>query len=221
MRRKMRGAALTVLAGMMIVAGAELAPVPHSPGDGVREEAVLAVAAALPPIAEAGDKAANKSMPVTMAASILVTDRFVRSRAQASCDDLSGSFLAPRCRFGKAGKLRVTRSARPAHPRVGAVPIGRPDAAFQVEQQGAAASRSAPAAETAPAAVAANEASSVLPPEKPAAKKPVKSAHKQAPSRDNAGANSLAAAPLPGFGLFGPFFHEPPRNGHGAWAMSW
>jgi hypothetical protein len=197
--------------------------------------------AALPPVDEAADIAvgkaadtgvADKGITATMARSISVTDRSGRLHAQTSCDDLSGSFLAPQCQFGKAGKLHMTRSARSAaNHRIATIPIGRADATLQVDQQKAeqqteqpraAASRSALAAPAAPAVVTTNEAPTVLPPEKPAApaKKPVKTAHKQTPSRDNAGADAMAAAPSPGFGLFG-LFHEPPHTGNGVWAMSW
>ena len=163
-----------------------------------------------------------------------VTARRRRARS-ISCDDRSGSFLAPQGRFGKAGKSRMTRSARAAHAasrQVAIIPIGRNEAPLRVEPQGAepqkaAVSRPAPAAESAPGAVAANADPTVPAAEKPAAlaKRPVKTANRQAPGRDVASADTRVSAPLPGFGLFGPF-HEPSHSGNGgagsrAWAMSW
>src|ERR1700686_522150 len=122
MRRKLRSAAVTFLAGMVIAAGTALALVPqlvpNSPGDGAGQEPALTVVAAVPPIGKAADgkaadgKAANEGMAVTMAPLRRATDRFLRSRAQTSCDDLSGSFLSPQCRFGKAGRSHLTRLAR-------------------------------------------------------------------------------------------------------------
>jgi hypothetical protein len=225
MRRRVRSAAITLLAGMVIAAGTALALVPqlvpHSRGDGMREEPVLTVAAAVPTIDKAADgraadgRAADKGMAVTMAPLRRATDRLVRSRTQTSCDDLSGSFLAPQCRFGKAGKSHLTRLARAeAGHRVANISIGR--AGLEGEQHGAP--RSAPAAEAASAAsvavVATNEASPVLPPAKPA-KKAVKAVSKPAPSRDIASTDSMAYAPLPGFDhLFG-LFHLAPRAGTG------
>jgi hypothetical protein len=220
MRRKVRSAAMTFLAGMVIAAGTALALVPqlvpHSPGDGVPAERPLAVAAAVPPIdrtadgrAAADDRAAGEGMAVTAAPLRRATDRFVRARVQTSCDDLSGSFLAPQCRFGKAGKSQLTRLARAeAGHRVANISIGFAGAGLEGERHGAP--RSAAAA--APAAVATNEAS-MPPPAKPA-KKPVKTAPKPAPGRDIASADSVASAPLPGFDLFG-LFHLPPRAGNG------
>jgi hypothetical protein len=255
MRRRVRRAALTVLAGMMIAAGSALALVPQlvpqPPAEGAREQSAPSVAAALPSSEPAADEGkaqegkANEGKPAAMAASAGVTDRSpvtersASAAAQTHCDDLSGSFLAPPCKFGKAGKSRMTRSARSGHAgsrQVAAIPIGRTEGSLQVEQQRAeesraeqpraAASRSAPAAETAPVAVATSRDPTVPPLEKPAApaKKPVK-VHKQAPSRDIAGADTMASARLPGFGAFG-LFREPSHTGNGnarsgTWATSW
>jgi hypothetical protein len=254
-RRKLRSAAMTVLAGMVIVAGTALALVaqlvPHPPGDRVREQSALSVVAALPALEQAVDslaveRAAGGGVPATIARNP-VTERPAASaaalHAQASCDDPSGAFLAPQCRLGKNGKVgkpHMTRSARDAaSQRIATVSIGRADATPQVEQQRfeqpkaeqqkAAASRPVPAAETAPAAVAANEASAVPPPVSP--KKPAKTAHQQTPTRDastrdvpsrdasgrgNGGTNTMAAAPSPGFDLFGLFHQlQLPRPGNG------
>lgn len=240
-RRKVRSAVFTILAGMVIAAGTALALVPefvpefapHPPGEGMREESVLSVVAAQPPLGQGANRAADKvaadGIPI-MIRPIPVTEQFAASRPQISCDDLSGSFLAPQCQLGKSGKagrLRMTRSARAAaSQRVATVPIGRADASVADEQQRVgqqeaepqqvAASRPAPAvpAPAAPTAQAMNIAPAALPPDKPAvpAKTPVKTAH--APSRDKAGAEPSAAAPPPAFGLFG-LFREPPRSGGG------
>jgi uncharacterized low-complexity protein len=248
MRRRVRRAALTVLAGMMIAAGSALALVPQlvpqPPAEGAREQSALSVPAS-PSIEQAADAGraqegkANEGKPAAMAASATVTDRSpvterrpASARAQTPCDDLSGSFLAPPCKFGKAGKSRMTRSGRGGSRQVAIIPIGRTEAAPQVEQQPGeqprgAASRPAPAAETAPSAVATNADPTVPPLEKPAAsaKKPVKTVRKQAPSRDITSADAIALARSPGFGAFG-LFHEPSHTGYGnarsgTWAMSW
>jgi hypothetical protein len=242
MRRKVRSAALTVLAGMVIAAGTALTLVPQlapPPGEGARAPSALSVTAALPSIDKAADEGkvdegkTSDDKAATAARSTTVTDRSASGLAQISCDDLSGSFLAPQCKFGKAGKSRMTRSARAvraASRQVATVPIGRTETPLQVEQQSgeqqrAAVSRPAPAAESPPARVATNADPGVPAPEKPTAKKPVKTVHRQAPGRDVASADTTASAPSPGFGLFG-LFHEPSRGGYGgpgarAWATSW
>jgi hypothetical protein len=252
MRRRLRRAALTVLAGMMIAAGSALALVaqlgPQPPAEGAREQSVLSVAAALPSIEQAADERkaqeaeANPGKPAAMAASATVTDRSpvviersASARAQPSCDDLSGSFLALPCKFGKTGKSRMTRSARSRRAgsrQVAAIPIGLTEAAPQFEQQRgeqprAATSRSAPAAETAPVAVATKADPTVPPLEKLAAsaKGRVKTVHKQAPRRDVASVDPVASGRSAGFGAFG-LFHEPSHSGNrsargGAWAMTW
>jgi hypothetical protein len=223
MRRKMRSAAMAVLAGMVITAGMAFALMgqllPHPPADGVGEESVLS-AMALPPSDKAA-RPAGESVPATLARAAAVTGQADPSRAEAACNDLSGSFLSPQCRLGKTGKsrksrmtrmtrmTRAARAARAAGYQVATVPIGHAD---EAGPKRAAASGAASAADTAAAAVATNEAPTVVQPEKPApAKRPVKTAHKQAPRRNF---DAPAAAP---FGLF----HEPSRTGSGAWAMSW
>ncbi len=217
MRRKMRSAAMAVLAGVVITAGMAFALVaqllPHPPGDGVGAEAVLS-AMALPPIDKAAPYA-GESVPATLTRAAAVTEQADPSRAEAACNDLSGFFLSPQCRLGKTGKsrltrlTRMTRATRAAGYQVATAPIGRAD---EAGAKRAAAPGSASAAETAAAAVATNEAPTVVQPEKPApAKRRVKTAHKQAPNRNF---DAPAAAP------FG-FFHEPSRSGSGAWAMSW
>jgi hypothetical protein len=243
MRRKLRSAAVTFLAGMVIAAGTALALVPQLVPVGDRMPEVpalalaLAVATRVPPVDKPADgraadgktadvRAADEGMAVTMAPMRRMTDRFVRPRAQTSCDDLSGSFLAPQCRFGKGGKPRLTRLARAeAGHRVANISLGRAGAGLEGDQHGVP--RSAPAAEAPAAAVtvvAANEPAPVPPPAKPA-KKRVKMAPKPAPGRDIASADSVASAPVPGFDLFG-LFHDHSRAGNGGtgngnWAMTW
>jgi hypothetical protein len=245
LRRRVRRATFKVLAGMMIAAGSALALVPQlvpqPPAEGPREQSALSLAAASPSIEQAADEGraregkADEGKPAAVVASATVTDRSpvversASARAQTSCDDLSGSFLAPQCKFGKAGRSRVTRAARSGRAgrrQVATIPIGRTEASLQVEQQRAEQPRaSAPAAETAP--VATNADPTVAPLEKPpaSAKKPVKTVHKQAPSRDVASVDAMASARSPGFGGFG-LFHEPSHTGYGnarsgTWAMSW
>jgi hypothetical protein len=234
-RRKVRSAGMTLLVGMVIAAGTALALAPQvvslPPDEGGREETALPTAAALPPIGEAVfgrgmfdrsmfDKVSfdralfDKAMPVAAALSMMpVTYPPTSSRAQVSCDDLSGSFLVLQCQSGKAGKSHLTREARVAHAasrRVATIPIGRIDAAPATEQHNPVAPRPAPAAETAPAVVATNVAAAAPPPEKPAlVKKLVKPVPK--PSRNDAGADALAAAPSPGFSLLS-FFRDSLRT---------
>jgi hypothetical protein len=221
MRRKVRSAGMTLLVGMVIAAGTALALAPQMvslpPDEGGREEAAQLTAAALPPIGAAVfdrgmfdrsmfDQAVlDKAMPVATALSMPVTYPSTSPRAQAPCDDLSGSFLVLQCQSGKVGKSHLTREARVAHAasrRVATIPLGRIDAAPEAEQHNPAAPRPAPAAETAPAVVATNVAAAAPPPEKPApVKKLVKAVPKPALSRNAAGADALAAAPSPGFSL--------------------
>jgi hypothetical protein len=236
LRRKVRSAAMTVLVGIIIAAGTALALVPqlasNPPGESGREESALSTVAALSPVQGVAvdrvtaDKAPDvRAMPAIVAPLTPVTLPGASLRAQAACDDLSGSFLVPQCQSGKAGKLRMTRETRAAHAasrQVANMPIGRIEP--ETEQRAAT---PWPAAEAAPAVIATNAAANARPPEKPAApaKKPVKVVQKPVPSRDNAGADAFAAAPTPGFGLFG-FFREPLRAGNGStpggpWTMSW
>jgi len=235
LRRQARGAVVTVLAAMVIAAGAALALSPQlvPQSEGVGQEASLSAAPvpamSLPalPVAEMPvlpiDKAAglaDENVPAARAPAALATQMSAATRAQAACDDLSGSFLAPGCQLGKAGKSRQARTARAARSRVAGIQIGRADAAFEAGSDRAEAPPPTPIAES--AAVAANAAAPVQAAERPAApaKKPVKTAPKPTPGRDIATAEAAPAAPAPGFGPFG-LFHEPPRTASGAWAMSW
>lgn len=248
-RRTLRNAVVALVAGTVIAASVafallpQLAPQPA--GDGGREQTALSLIA-VPPADKAADiKAASvadagmpaATIPAAAMARAVATERAAAAHAWASCEDLSGSFLAPQCQLGKTGKSHATHTARPAHDagnRVATVSIGRPDGAPEARPQGAAsraaapqeqgpgraaAARPAPAVETGNAAT--NEApTGVMPPSRPD-KKPVKTAHKQAPNpqppgRDAASAESPAAAPSHGFDLFA-LFHQPPRTG--TWAL--
>jgi hypothetical protein len=209
MRRKVRRATMTMLAGMLIAAGTALALVPQlvpqPPGDGGSQELALSVPASLTADNPAG--ARDESVPAPMARAAAMTDQPSPSRVQISCDDPSGAFLAPQCQLGRAGKSHMTHMTRAA--RAAGNRAATPRASWP-----------SPAAETAPVAVAGNELPAVLPPERPAApaKKPVKTAHKQASSQDIVSADTAPAERLPGFDPFG-LFHDPSRNGSGAWAM--
>jgi hypothetical protein len=233
LRRKVRSGAMTAGAVMLIVVGTALALVPQlapQSRDGTREESALTATAPSPAVKSAGlveglDLGkAGESMPAPMGRAAALPNRGVGAHAPASCDDLSGAFLAPQCRLGKAGKTgksRVTRIARVPGARGATFRIGRADARLEAEPENVAAARPWAVAEAATTAFAMNEAPP-LPRERPAtpAKKPVKIAQKQRPSRDVAGPDIPASAPSPGFGLFG-LFHEPPRSTGGAWAVSW
>jgi hypothetical protein len=246
LRSRVRSTAVMLLVGMAIAGGLALALLPQlvpqlgpqPVSEGVREGSAL-VAMALPPIDKAAAPVQDGMPAPTLRAD--PTERASLSRAQVSCDDLSGSFLAPQCQLGKTGKAHVTRTAHAAPAaghRVATIPIGRPDAGLEAgpreagsHQAGArdagppraAASKSAPVAETPAAAVAANDAS-MVPPQKPAApaKKPVMTVHKQPPNPQVQGRGLASldtpAAPSPGFDLFA-LFHQPPRTGNGIWAM--
>jgi hypothetical protein len=246
LRRKVRGVVITLAAGTVIAGSIALALLPQlapqPPGDGARQPSVPQAAlpaTALPPLDQAADlratKVADQVVPAATLAWAVATEHAAASRAQATCDDLSGAFLAPQCQLRKAGKSHSTHAARAprdAGSRVATVTIGRADAAAQAGPPEAAprdagpqelgshtALRPAPAAEAAATVVATNEVPAVvMPPSKPVvpAKKPVKIAQKQAPSRDSA--DNPAAPPSPGFNLFA-LFHQPPRTGNGSWAM--
>ena len=116
LRRKLRRIVVTVGTGMAIAAGTALvlsaALVPHVPGQGTGEEAMLPViAAAVRPVDQAADRSATDrstsaamtpAIPVTAATDRSpVTDRSAPLRA-GSCDDLAASFLMPGCQLGKS-----------------------------------------------------------------------------------------------------------------------
>jgi hypothetical protein len=238
LRRKVRGAVIALAAGTVVTGSVALALLPQlappPPGDVARQPSLQQAAlpaTALPPVDQAADlkrtKVADEVVPTAALARAVPTEWAAASRAQAGCDDLSGSFLAPQCQLGKAGKSRSTHKAhapRDAGNRV-ALTIGRADAAAQAgppearspdagQQEGGphnATARPPPAAETAVALVATNEAPAVVPKPPAPARKPVKT-HKQAP--DTATAAIVPAARSQGFDLFA-LFHQPPRTGTG------
>ncbi len=222
LRRKLRRTVVSVLVGTLIAAGAALALVsqfvPQAPVDGVHEEAALVAAGSSP--ADIPSGASAESMPAMMAPATAVTNSAVPSAApwlaRNACDEPSGAFLMPQCRPARTGKSLMTRAARAAKRQVATLPIS--DAEPEAAQQ------QSPGAETAvaAAAAAAMDGTPPLPPERPAApaKKPVKIAHKRAPSPAIASTDLAAAGPRsPGFDLFS-LFHDPSRPGTGAWAMS-
>jgi hypothetical protein len=175
-------------------------------------------------------RVADEAVLAATLARAVATEPAAAARAQATCDDLAGSFLAPQCQLGKAGKSRSPRAAHAPHDagnRVGTVTVGHADAAAQAGPRQAASReaapqesgsrkvatpRPAPAVET---AVATNEAATVAMPPKPA-RKPIKTERKQAP--DAATAATAPAAPSPGFDLFA-LFRQPPRTGNGIFAF--
>jgi hypothetical protein len=246
-RRKARNAVITLAAGGLIAGSVALALLPQltpqSPGDGGHEATALPAMAA-PPVDRTADLAADlkatsptdESVPARTTVRTIAAERAAAAHAQASCEDLSGAFLAPQCQLGKAGKSHTAHVPHEAGTRVAGVSIGRTSAAVQAGPQDAAtpaaaqdpaprmaaASRSAPAAETAATVAAANEAPAVARPlPKPAMsdKKPVKIVRRQAPGpqgpgREVASADAPAAPPSPGFDLFA-LFHQPPRTGTG------
>jgi hypothetical protein len=211
-RRKVRIAVITFAAGALITVSVGLALLPQlapqAPSGGAHEATAL-TAMAVPPVEKATDlKATNstdKSMTAATTARAGATERAASAHAQASCDYLSGAFLAPQCRFGKAGKSRRAHAAHEAGARIASVPLGRADAAPQAGAAEAPAREGGPAPEAAGTAAAMNEG-----PTRPTAldKKPVKIVHRpmqRAPSREAAGANA-PATPSRGFDLFA-FFH--------------
>jgi hypothetical protein len=214
MWRKFRSALITAVAGMAIVAGAALA---LSPQLAPQSEAARMVskpqiepqsAAALsvpvpPPAGPVG--LTQETVPARLVPTVPPTREHAAGSAPVSCDDLSDSFLAPRCQQGKAGKSRMAHLARTARAR--AVSTGGADAGPQ-----------ATAAAPVPA-VAANDAVAQPAERSLPAKKPVKTTHKQMPGREVAAAEAAPPAPAREFGLFS-LFHAPTRTGGGAWAMS-
>ena len=129
--------------------------------------------------------------------------------ARSDCDDLSDSFLAPRCQVGKAGKSRAARTARAAGARAAVTSTGGADAG--------------PEPTTAVAAGPAVTANEVAQPAERAvpAKKPVKQAQKPMPGRKVVTAEPApATATATGFGLVS-LLRAPTRTGGGAGAMSW
>jgi hypothetical protein len=247
-RRKARNAVIALGAGGLIAGSVALALLPQLTPQSSTDagHTVTALPAmTVPPVDRTADLATNlaaeskatrpadEGAPARILARAVATERAASAHAQASCDDLSGAFLAPQCQLGKAGKSHAAHVAHETGTRVASVWIGRADAAPAAAPQEAAVlpaaqepapgmaatSRPAPPAETAATVVAVEDAPTVLPLPRPAAldKKPVKTVHKQPPGqqgREVASAEAQAAAPSPGFDLFA-LFRQPPRTGTG------
>jgi hypothetical protein len=228
MRRRFRSAVITTVAGMAIAAGAALALSPQLAPQSeagrvvtnpqIEPQSATLLAAAPPAIALPGATLmppaagpiviAQETVPARLVPMAAPTRELAAGSARVSCDDLSDSFLAPRCQQGKAGKSRMAHLARTERARAAAVSIGGADAGPP------------PTAASAGPAVAANDATAAQPAERPVlAKKPLKTVHKQMPGREVAAAEAAPPAPAPGFGLFS-FLRAPTRTGAGAWAMS-
>ena len=128
MRRKFRSAVITVVAGMAIVAGAALALSPQlaPPSDAARQpaspqvEAAVSLAAvplaatsldATPVAADRLAGLAQEIVPTPRVSPAPALRQLAAAGARSDCDDLSNSFLAPRCQVGKAGKSRAARTA--------------------------------------------------------------------------------------------------------------
>jgi hypothetical protein len=247
LRRRLRGAVITLAAGTVIAGSMALAVLPQlapqPPGDGARQGSLqgslqesvqepmqeTALPATVPaPVVEVADRKATRGAAEAVSAATLaravVMGPAAASRAQATCEDLAASFLAPQCQLGKAGKSRSSRAAHARHDAGNRVTTGRADAAAQAGPPQAASLEAgspetgtgkivtpAPAVET---AVAIDEAATVAMPPKPA-RKPIKTERRQAP--DAATARTTPAA-SPGFDLFA-LFRQPPRTGNGIFAL--
>jgi hypothetical protein len=236
-RRKVRNTVITMAAGGLITGSVMLALLPQlapqAPADVAREATAL-TAMVVPPVGKAADFSPRDegtptpamAAPVGAApagARIVATERAASAHAQASCDDLSGAFLAAQCQFGKAGKSRTARAAHEAGARVASVAIGRAADTAPPAGPRDIAAPARPAAEAAATgvvatgvvatgvaatAVAADEAPLEVPPlplPRPATldKKPVKIVRKQAPG--GVAGTGTPAAPSPGFDLFALF----------------
>jgi hypothetical protein len=229
LRRNFRSAVITVVAGIVIVAGAALALSPQlaPPSEAARQLAIpqiesqaampqAAVPLAVPlndsPMPPAGGPAglAQETVPTPRVSTAPATRQLAAAGARSACDDLSSSFLAPRCRLGKAGKSRMAHTAPAAGARTPAISTGGADAGPQPTTAVAAGP-----------AVTANEPEVAQPAERAVpAKKPVKTTHKPMSGRELATAGAAPPAPATGFGLLS-LLRAPTRTGGGAWAMSW
>jgi hypothetical protein len=213
LRRRLRHAAMTIAAGVLVAASGAMAVsssalLPQGPDAGARP----AVAAALQLI----DKAAEPPPPTIPTMELATSPTEPPPRVQTACDDLADSFLAPRCQLGKPHQSHLTREARAtraANRRV--VPTGRIEEVSASESPPAGLARAEPA--SAEARLGAAAVVVPLPPARPAmpANKPITTASKPAPDRDKAGTETAAAAPLPEFNFF-DLFHLPLRGGNGA-----
>jgi hypothetical protein len=198
LRRRARRLAKLALVAVVVAGGSALglssalvAP-PAEEAAGVKLEAAVLVPPSWEPMA--GEQAApERAMPAALAAELPRTAVPQGEAALAharACNDLSASFLSLQCRSG-----RKARAATAATHRVASVPLGRVDAAAEVEG-------GKPARGPLDAATAAH--AEVAPADKPA-KKPVKAAQKPMPIHDNAETPVAAPAPAPLLRLFGLF----------------
>ena len=155
---------------------------------------------------------AQETVPAATVPTAPATRQLAAAGARSSCDDLSNSFLAPRCQLGKAGKSRMARTARAAGARAAAISTGGADAGPQPTTVAAAGP-----------AVTANEAD--VRRSRPSDRCRPRSRSRPRTNRCRAGRSQL---PKPrrrrrhptGSGLFS-LLHAPTRTGGGAWAMSW
>ncbi|HLH95739.1 MAG TPA: hypothetical protein VKW08_11565 [Xanthobacteraceae bacterium] len=205
--RRLRHAIVVIAVGIVVIGGTALALVPQlSPRvDVVRQEGSRTGVGLLP------ENSASAAQPEAALVS--------RVRSQPACEDLSGAFLSPQCRFGRSGKARLARTAHARATQAPTIPVGHTDTHPQTPPQNA----TAPVQEAAAAATAGTAVEAappvVLPRERPPqpTKKPVKVVHnKPAPSRDIASVEPPPSAPSSGFDLLG-FFRSMP--GSGAWAL--
>jgi len=222
LRRKVRRAAMTTVAGMVIAASTALALVAPMPAlDGGRDQP--------PPSAVSGWQPIDDPMPVTDARSVTaapplpVTGFSGPSRAQASCEDLSRSFLVAKCRFGRTGKAGVAHTSRAVIHRIATVPSD-PEPLSEPHKAAAGRMAQAAAATAAQAAAASNETPTKLAKSAVPAKPPVKAAPKRdrRPSQEAEPASAAAAAPGNGDsrGLVFPRLVIPSLFGGADWARS-
>jgi hypothetical protein len=204
---------MSALAAGLLVAGTALALIsPHVPQPSAGEEAGLSTLESSATETPAG--AGRGPMAATMARATAAAGRAV-PRPATSCQESSEAFLAPQCRLARTGKSHMTRAAHAARHQRPPVRVARADA--DVDAQ---AGPSEPAAAGPPIAAVAKPEAPPPGPEKRATpkKKPVKIAHKRAPTSVFVSRDSLNPPRPYGFELFSAF-HDPRRPGAGAWAM--
>src|SRR5580704_4327013 len=137
-RRKARNAVIMLAAGGLIAGSVALALLPQltpqSSDDG-GPEASTRTAMAVSPVDRTADlKATSPTDEIAPAPTVphtVAAERAAAAHAQASCEDLSGAFLAPQCQLGKAGKSHTAHVPHEAGTRVAGVSIGRTSAAVQ------------------------------------------------------------------------------------------
>jgi hypothetical protein len=229
LKRKLHTALKGTLAVALIAGGVALAVsalVMPQRSQVVRTEASAVAAlrvdepAAMPPSTSPLAEVQAHAMPA-----VVPVDNAALARAQATCDDLSASFLAGGCQVGKKAHLR--RSPQDAAHRVAAAPLGRTEAIPPAEAPQAAAAQPvrAPEARSAVAASAVAPAVDRDPEASPASdkpvKKPLKTVQKRPPSTapvETAATQPAQASPLGG--LF-DLFRSPPRYANGPGTTFW